>query len=228
MVSSSHSVLLQNQTVDILLVDNRQLVRSGIERILTDSGYITVAGEASSCDEAIRLTRNHQPAIILINLPGSTVEVLDGVRKLGRQFPDVRILVLHEEAELVVQERLLQAGVAGCLSAYCSVSELFSAIDTLRSGQRYLSDSLAQKLAERQLQGSSSSPFDQLTHRELQILLLIVGGKNSASIARQLCLTQKTINGYRNRLLEKLQVHTEVELMYLAARHGLVHLAVCS
>ena len=228
MVSSSHSVQLKNQTVEILLVDNRQLVRSGIERILTDSGYITVPAETRNCDEAIRLARNQQPGIILINLPGSTVEVLDGVRKLGRQFPAVRILVLNEEAELVIQERLLQAGVAGCLSAYCSVKELFSAIDMISSGGRYLSDSLAQRLAERRLQGASGSPFDDLTHRELQILLLIVGGKNSASIARQLCLTQKTINGYRNRLLERLQVHTEVEMMYLAARHGLIHVAGCS
>ncbi len=71
---------------------------------------------------------------------------------------------------------------------------------------------------------TGKTPFDQLTHRELQILLLVSEGKNTSAIARDLCLTQKTVNGYRNRLLEKLRAQTEVELMHLAARHGLVRI----
>lgn len=222
---TAESVLTTKKPVEVLLVDNRQLVRSGIERIIADSGYVALPGDAKSCDDAIRLVRKHKPGIVLVNLPGATVDVLDGVRKLRRQVPEVSLLVLTEESELIVQERLLQAGVSGCLSAYCSVEELFRALETIASGERYISESLARRLAERRLPGSGNSPFDDLTHRELQILLLIAGGKTAAAIARQLCLTQKTVNGYRNRLLEKLQAHTEVELMYLAARHGLVQLA---
>jgi two-component system invasion response regulator UvrY len=214
----------EDHSVDVLVVEPRQLVRAGIQRVLADSGYLVVSGEAANCDEAIRLARNQQPKIILVNLPGATVDVLDGARKIHRQFPDIRVLVFAEESELIVQERLLQAGVAGCISSFCSVDELFAAIDTVLSGERYISDSLAQKLAERRLPGDLGSPFDQLTHRELQILLLVVEGKNTSAIARQLCLTQKTVNGYRNRLLEKLHVSTEVELMRLAASHGLVHI----
>lgn len=210
--------------VEVLLVDARQLARAGIERVLSDSGYLAVSGEAASCDDAIRLARQRTPRIILINLPGATVDVLDGVRKLHRQFPDIRLLVLTEESELIIQERLLQAGVAGCLSSYCSVDELFTAIDTLMRGERYISDSLARKLAERRLPGRESSPFDALTHRELQILMMVAEGKATTAIARNLCLTQKTVNGYRNRLMEKLQARTEVELMHLASRHGLVRI----
>ena len=224
MLVSGPLVQAQQCPVEILLVDSRRLVRSGIVRVLSDSGYLTVSGEASSCDEAIRLARKQPPQLVLVNLPGSTVDVLDGVRKMRRQFPDIGVLVLSDETDLIIQERLLQAGIAGCLSSSCSVEELFVALDAVLRGERYVSDSLARKLAERRLPGNGKTPFDQLTHRELQILLLVSEGKNTSAIARDLCLTQKTVNGYRNRLLEKLRAKTEVELMHLAARHGLVRI----
>ncbi len=224
MLVSGPLVQTEQCPVDILLVDSRRLVRSGIVRVLSDSGYLKVAGEAASCDEAIRLARKQQPQLVLVNLPGSTVDVLDGVRKMRRQFPHIRVVVLSDESDLIIQERLLHAGVAGCLSSFCSVEELFAALDAVLRGERYISDSLAQKLAERRLPGKAKTPFDQLTHRELQILLLVSEGKNTSAIARELCLTQKTVNGYRNRLLDKLRAKTEVELMHLAARHGLVRI----
>ena len=210
--------------VEILLVDSRRLVRAGIVRVLSDSGFLVVSSEASSCDEASRLARKQPPQLVLVNLPSSTVDMLDGVRKMHRQFPDIGVLVLSDESDLIIQERLLQAGIAGCLSSSCSVEELFAALDAVLKGERYISDSLARKLAERRLPGNGKTPFDQLTHRELQILLLVSEGKNTSAIARDLCLTQKTVNGYRNRLLEKLRAQTEVELMHLAARHGLVRI----
>jgi two-component system invasion response regulator UvrY len=212
----------EDNPVDILLVDSRQLVRAGIERVLSDSGNLTVSDAVANCDEAIRLARRQQPQIIMVNLPGSSAEVLDGASKIRRQFPNIPVLVLAEESDLIIQERLLQAGVAGCVSSLCSVEELFAAIETVLKGERYISDSLARKLAERRLPGHGGSPFDQLTHRELQIFLLVAEGKNTAAIARELCVTRKTVNGYRNRVLEKLHMQTEVELMHLAIRHGLV------
>jgi two-component system invasion response regulator UvrY len=225
MLVSRPSAQAEHSAAEILLVDSRRLVRAGIERVLSDSGYLSVSGQASSCEDAIRLLRQQQPEIVLVNLPGSTVEVLDGVRKMHRQFPETRVLVLCDESDLIIQERLLQAGVAGCVSSLCSVEELFAALDRVLSGERYISDSLARKLAERRLPGHAETPFDELTHRELQILLLVAEGKDASAIARELCLTQKTVNGYRNRLLDKLRARTEVELMHLAARHGLVRIA---
>jgi two-component system invasion response regulator UvrY len=217
-----------DQPFEVLLVDSRQLVRAGIQRLLSDAGYLTVSGEAASFDEAIRLARKRQPQVVLVNLPGSSVDVLDGARKIKRQFPDIRLLVMAEEADLIIHERLLQSGVAGCISSHCSLDELFRAIDTVLGGERYLSDRLAQQLAQRRLTNDSASPLDRLTHRELQILLLVAEGRNTGSIARELCLTQKTVNGYRNRLLEKLQAATEVELMRIAIRHGLLRIPGCS
>jgi len=222
MVAPTPSTQAEDNPADVLLVDSRQLVRAGIERVLSDSGQLTVSDVASNCDEAIRLARRQRPQIIMINLPGSGVEVLDGASKIRRQFPDIPVLVLAEESDLIIQERLLQAGVAGCVSSLCSVEELFAAIETVLKDERYISDSLAWRLAERRLPGHEASPFDRLTHRELQIFLLVAEGKNTSAIAKELCLSRKTVNGYRNRVLQKLHMQTEVELMHLAIRHGLV------
>jgi two-component system invasion response regulator UvrY len=210
--------------IEVFVVDTRQLVRAGIERVLKDSGYLSVCAGVTGFDEAIREARIRAPRIILVNLPGSAVDVLDGARKIHRQFADIRVLVLTDESDLIIQERLLQSGVAGVVSNTCSVDELYRAMETVLAGERYISDSLAKKLAERRMPGDRGTPFDQLTHRELQILILVAEGKTTSAIARELCLTQKTVNSYRNRLLEKLKAGTEVELMHLALRYGLVNI----
>jgi two-component system invasion response regulator UvrY len=225
MVALTPSTKKERKPVQVLLVDSRELVRAGIKRVLSDSGDVAVSAEVASCDEAIRLARQQQPHIVMVSLSGSSVDILDGARKILRQFPDIRVLVLSDESDLIIQERLLKFGVAGCLSSLCSVEELFAAIDTVLKGERYISDSLAQKLAQRRLAGHESSPFDELTHRELQILLLVAEGKDTPTIAKALCLSRKTVNGYRNRLLAKFHMQTEVELMHLAIRHGLVRVA---
>jgi two-component system invasion response regulator UvrY len=210
--------------IDILLVDSRQLVRAGIERVLVDSGYLKVCASVSGFDEAIRRARIHTPQLVLVNLPGATVDLLDGARKMQRQFTALRMLVLIEPSDLILQERLLQTGVAGMVNSECPVDELYTAIDTVLGGERYVSDSLARELAQRHMPGRAGTPIDSLTHRELQILLLVAAGRPAAAIARELCLTRKTVNSYRNRLLEKLQAGTDVELMHLALRYGLVRI----
>jgi two-component system invasion response regulator UvrY len=202
MASSGSFAQAADRRIEVLLVDSRQLVRAGIERVLTDSGYLTVCGSVAGFDEAIRRARTRPPQLVLVNLPGAAVDVLDGARKMHRQFSSLRMLVLIDESELIVQERLLQTGVAGMVNGNCPVEELYNAIDTLLGG----------------------TPFDSLTHRELQILLLVAAGRSAETIARELCLTRKTVNSYRNRLLEKLQVATDVELMHLALRYGLVRI----
>ncbi len=224
MMALTASVSQNNKPFKILLVESRQLVRAGIERVLSDSGYLTVSDEAVNCDEAIRLTKREQPQIIMISLPGSGVYALDGARKLRRQFPAIGVLVLADESNLIILQRLLNSGVAACVSSRCSVDELLIAIETVLKGERYVSDSLARRLAERHLPGQESSPFGELTQRELQILLLVVDGKSTATIARELCLTQKTVNSYRNRLLAKFNVDTGVKLVHLAVAHGLITL----
>jgi two-component system, NarL family, invasion response regulator UvrY len=107
--------------VSVLLVDSRRLMRAGVQRVLADAGYLRVTGEAASFDEALRLTRNTSPRLVLVNATGAASDVLDGVSKLHRQAGSARLLVLCGETDLFIQERLLQMDVAGCLSDLCTV-----------------------------------------------------------------------------------------------------------
>lgn len=215
---------LQQNSVSVLLIEDRQLVRAGLQRVLEDTAGIKVAAGVASFDDAIRETRKQPPDMMIASLHGAVVSLLDGARKLRRQFPKIQLLVLAPEQDLIIQDRLLQSGVAGCIDSRCSIDELLAAVDTLCQGGRYISDSLARQLATYRVSSENLMPFGELTHRELQILLLVVEGKNTLGIARDLCLTQKTVNTYRNRLLDKLGVDTDVGLVHLAIRHGLVHL----
>ena len=103
--------------------------------------------------------------------------------------------------------------------------EVLEALQAVHRGERYISLQLARRLADKRLSVTPRSPFEQLTHRELQVALLVTQGKNTSEIAGSLCLTGKTVNGYRNRIMEKLGVATEVQLTHLALQHGVIELA---
>ncbi len=215
---------LQQNSISILLVENRQLLRAGLQRVLEDEPNLSVTGGVANLDEAIRITRKQPPDIIIANVHNAVTSLLDGARKLRKQYPKVNLLVIAHEQDVIIPDRLLQSGVAGCIDSRCSIEELLAAVDTLSRGGRYVSDHMAQQLAALRVSSDDRVPFDELTHRELQILLLVAEGRNTLGIARQLCLTQKTVNTYKNRMLDKLGVETDVGLVHLAIRHGLVHI----
>jgi two-component system invasion response regulator UvrY len=208
----------------ILVVEDHELVRAGLVRLLSDVPGFVVVAEAENCDEAVRVARKARPDVVLVDMSGLCLSALDGSRKFQRQLPDVKVVVMSVEPAAVIAERLVQTGVDACLSKRADESQLVEAIRCVRGGQRYLSDDIAQVLAARRLPGTRRSPFDKLTHRELQVLLLVIQGRSAAQIAKDLCLTQKTVNGYRNRVMAKLGARTDVELMHLAVQHGVIDL----
>lgn len=220
------STIPQSRSVPIrvLLVDDHSLVRAGIRRLLDDAEQVEVIGEASECDEAMRVARRDRPDVVLMDMNGLCLNVLDGSRRFQRQIPDVKILVMSVDASMVIPERLMRNGVHGCLTKNCTEAELLDALRVVRRGERYLSLQLAQQLAASRLSDAPRSPFETLTHRELQVTLLVTQGRNTGEIARSLCLTPKTVNNYRNRVLDKLGVTTEVQLTHLALQHGVIEL----
>ncbi len=183
---------------------------------------IKVVGEAKSADETLRLVRDARPHIVLLNLRMPSISSLELIRKILRINSEMRILTLSFFDDELYITRALQTGAAGCLTKHVNLDELVRAVRTVNAGQRYISPEIAQKLALKHLTPSKQSPFEQLSDRELQIIKMVFDAQKVPIIANKLCLSAKTVNGYRYRVFKKLGISTDVELALLAIRHGML------
>jgi len=209
-------------TIKVLLVDDHELVRTGIRRLLDDFSDIEVIAEAESGEAAITMVREQRPQVVLmdVNMPG--IGGLEATRKLTQIDPDVKVIVVTIHLDEPFPTRLLKAGASGYLTKGCAVNEIVDAIRQVSNGKRFISTDVAQQLAMTMLPGSDKSPFDALSQRELQVMLMVTQGQKIQEIADKLCLSPKTVSTYRYRLFEKLEVKSDVELTHLAMRHGMI------
>ena len=208
--------------INILLVDDHELVRTGISRIIDDVRGMKVIGEADSGEEAVKWCRKNEPDVILmdINMPG--IGGLDAMNKILRSKGDIKIIMLTMHTENPFPTKVMQAGAAGYLSKAAAPDEVLKAIRVVHSGQRYLAPEIAQQMALSQLSPSNEDPFSALSERELQIMIMITKGQRVIDISEQLNLSPKTVNSYRYRLFDKLGIHGDVELTHLAIRYGML------
>ncbi len=208
--------------IKVLLVDDHDLVRTGIRRIIEDTKGFKVVGEAQTGEEAIKLCREDAPDVVLMdmNMPG--IGGLEATRKLVRYCPDTKIIVLTVVTEDPIPQKVMQAGAVGYLTKGANPEEMIKAIKAVSVGQRYLAPDIAQKMALRQFSGVDDNPFNQLSERELQIMMMITRGEKVQDISEKLNLSPKTVNSYRYRLFEKLDITNDVELTHLAIRHGML------
>lgn len=210
--------------IKVLIVDDHKLVRKGIANILSETSGIHVVAEAGNGEEAIKLVRDLSPDVVLMDLQMPGMGGLEATRKLLRVFPTIKVLIITVYGSDVFPTKLLEEGVAGYITKDCSPDEMIRAIRAVHTGQRYLSSEIAQRLALKRYtdRTEGSSPFETLSERELQVMIMITSGKKPQEIARVLHLSPKTINTYRYRVLEKMGVKTDVELTHLALRHGII------
>ncbi|WP_263143555.1 UvrY/SirA/GacA family response regulator transcription factor [Pseudomonas sp. RIT-PI-AD] len=209
--------------IRVLVVDDHDLVRTGITRMLADIDGLQVVGQADSGEEAIKKARELKPDVILMDVKMPGIGGLEATRKLLRTNPDLKIVAVTVCEEDPFPTRLLQAGAAGYLTKGAALEEMVQAIRQVFVGQRYISPQIAQQLALKSFQPQNSgSPFDLLSEREIQIALMIANCQKVQSISDKLCLSPKTVNTYRYRIFEKLSITSDVELALLAVRHGMV------
>jgi DNA-binding NarL/FixJ family response regulator len=212
--------------IRVLVVDDHDLVRTGITRMLADIDGLTVVGQADSGEEAIRQARELKPDVILMDIRMPGIGGLEATRKLLRSHPQMRVIAVTACEEDPFPTRLLQAGAAGYLTKGAGLDEMIQAIRMVFAGQRYLSPQIAQQLALKSFQPQAGgSPFDLLSEREIQIALMIANCHKVQTISDKLCLSPKTVNTYRYRIFEKLAIDSDVELALLAVRHGMVDTA---
>ncbi|MCX7120560.1 MAG: UvrY/SirA/GacA family response regulator transcription factor [Gammaproteobacteria bacterium] len=208
--------------INVLLVDDHDLVRAGIKKILDDISGIKVVGEAATGEEAVKIARKLHPHVVLMDVKMPGIGGFEATRKLVRIDPDIKVLVLTICDNDLYPARLLQAGAAGYLTKGASTDEMVRAIRTIHAGQRYISSEVANRLAFRHVSDHEKSPFELLSERELQVMMMITRGTNVQFIAESLHLSAKTVNSYRYRIFIKLKVKNDVELTLLAIRYGIV------
>lgn len=208
--------------ITVLLVDDHELVRMGIRSLLEGAAGIQVVGEADSGEEAVKQARALEPDVILMDVRMPGIGGLEATRKITNARLKSRIIALTALNDDPFPKRLLEAGAAGYLTKDAGVTEMVEAIRSVHGGQLYLTPDVARQIAVQHLSKKPQGPWDSLSDREMQVMLMITTGQTVQDIADKLCLSPKTVNSYRYRLFEKLKVHNDVELTLLAMRHGLV------
>ena len=208
--------------IKIILVDDHELVRTGIRRILDDVKDFSVVSEASSGEDAVALCRRNAPDVVLmdVNMPG--MGGLEATRKIIRMAENTRVICLSMHKEHPIPAQVMQIGAFGFLTKDAEHEEMIRAIYKVASGQKYLAPDIAQTIAISKLSVDSNNPFDALSTRELNIAMRLTRGQRVPDIAEELCINAKTVNTYRYRMFEKLGVATDVELTHLAYRHKLI------
>jgi two-component system invasion response regulator UvrY len=212
--------------IQILIIDDQALVRTGLRHILDQSNEITKVSEVSSGEAALSRCRKMCPDVILlsVNLPGLTG--FEITRRLTRAHPGAKIIILAVHAKPPYPARLLDAGASGYLTRDCEAEELLQAIRIVAGGQRYIGSEAAKQLALSMFSGSKgASPFEDLSAREMEVMLKITDGRRIPDIASLMCLSPKTVSTYKYRILGKLGARSEVELVRMAMRYGLVDIA---
>lgn len=208
--------------IKVLIVDDHALVRMGIRRLLDDTQDIQVIGEAQNGEEALLMVQQHRPDIILLDMKMPGIDGWEVIRRLKSSSASSKIIAVSALSVEPLPSRVLQLGAMGYLSKETSIDEMTDAIRKVHHGERYMSAQLAQNLVMQRLNPVSQTPFEELTEREMQVMLLITSGVAVPEISKRLFLSTKTINSYRYRMFEKLNVKNDVELTHLAIKHSII------
>jgi DNA-binding NarL/FixJ family response regulator len=208
-------------TIRLLIADDHPIVRQGLRRIVDDHPGISVVAEAASADDALKRVGDTAVDVMLldVSMPGpSFIEVLQEIR---RDHGSIRVLVLSVHPEDQWAVRALRAGAAGYLTKDHSPEQLIEAIRKVYRGGKYVSAALAERLASGLETGSAIAPHESLSDREFEVMQALGGGLSVKDVAAGLKLSPKTVSTYRARILEKMQMETNADLVRYVNDHGL-------
>lgn len=208
--------------IKVLIADDHVVVRRGLRQILAEMPDIVVGGEAESVEEVMRLVQTEAWSVAVLDIKlkgGSGLDLLAWIRKEKPQLP-VLILTVYPEDQYAV--RAIKAGAAGFLTKESASEKLIEAVRKVAAGGRYLSAEVAEALASLLAGESGGAPHERLTDREFEILKLFGAGKTVSEIAAMLGLSVKTVSTHRTRILGKMNLRTNAELMRYAMQAKLV------
>ena len=209
--------------IGLVLCDTHQLSRSGLVRLLAAEDDIDLLGECDRGEDAIRLVREHQADVLLIDMEIPDLGGLEVARRLGRTNSSPQVILVGSQAEGPIPGRALESGACAYLSRGCAPKEVVTAVRRASEGRRYIDAAVAQSIVIDKL-NPDSSPIASLTARELTVMVMVCNGYDRQTISERLCLSPKTVSTYRTRIMRKLGTSNDVELTHLSYRHGLLEL----
>ena len=208
--------------IRVLIADDHPIVRQGLRQILSETADMEVTGEAANGQGALDQVRAGGWDVLVLDITMPDRSGFDILKELKHEQPHLPVLVLSIHAEEQLAVRVLKAGASGYLTKENAPEELVRAIRKVVSGGRYISPGLAESLAFGLDDASSPARHETLSDREFQVMQLMASGKTLAEIADTLSLSAKTVSTYRARLLEKLNLKTNSELIRYAIENGLI------
>jgi two-component system, NarL family, invasion response regulator UvrY len=209
--------------IRLLIADDHPVVREGLRRIVADHPELEVVGEAVNGDEVLTLLRRLPADVVLLDIAMPGPGFLQVLEHLRAEHPSVAVLVLGVPPEDQYAVRALRSGAAGYLTKDHSPEQLVDAIRKVHRGGKYVSPTLAERLAaDLATAGTRHLRHEALSHREYEVLCLLGSGRTVKEISTELRLSPKTISTYRARVLEKMQATTNADLVRYAAQHGLI------
>lgn len=207
--------------IRVVIADHHRLFRTGLRKILKEVKSITVVGEAANGEDAIEAVRQHRPHVALMEIAMPGIGGIEAARRIMRVEASTRIVMITGAQEEPFPSQALRSGISGFVSKQASIEDVVSAIKYAYLGQKFVSSDIAQSLAVRAFDEKTERPFDDLSSRELQIMMMVINCLSVQDISDKLHLSPKTINSYRYRIFTKLGIANDVELTWLAMKHGI-------
>ena len=208
--------------INVFIADDHALIREGIKKLLSPFSDIKLVGETADPFEIIELIKKNNCDILILDLSMPGKNGLDLIKEIKTLYPEIKILVMTMMPEDQFAKRTLKIGASGYLTKESAPEELITAIRKIASGRKYISETLAEKLAQ-DLDETAEKPLqDLLSDREFQVMKMMAAGKSQTEIAGELSIGVSTINTYRSRILEKLNLKSNAELIRFAYQNNLI------
>jgi two-component system, NarL family, invasion response regulator UvrY len=208
--------------IKIAIVDDHAVVRSGLRQFFADQIDFTVVAEAANGREAMEIARNVELDVLLMDISMPDQSGVDALIAIKARWPELPVLILSGFPEEHYATTLLRQGASGYLNKDCEPDEIVKAIRTVARGRKYITASIAERLADGLTGSNDKLPHEQLSERELQVFLRLARGETIGNMAVSMSLSVKTVSTYRTRVMEKMKLESNSDLTYYALKNVLI------
>lgn len=209
--------------IKIIFVEQQGLLRASIQHLISHYSNLHLIGCFKTGKELLNTLDKPLEVIIILSTTIQDMSLISLIKKLKRDLPRVKLLILANEPNMILAKQYVSAGADGYITKYISESEFIEILSKIQQSKTVVPESLAQKLSQQDMSAKDFSPFSALSEREMDILLLMLKGKSIKMVAERLHLSPKTISTYKGRIFEKLHIKSMIELFLLAMEFGFIN-----